>query len=75
MANHTWDVIVGNVGVVYSGTSGFDARKLYNQYVGISAQGVGRAGNESVTLMRDGDIHLEHIGLQDIDSEETDYEI
>lgn len=58
-----YQVIVGNIGTVYSGSSGFDTRVNYNTYVGKSKRNEGRASGESVTLMKDGEIELEFIGL------------
>ena len=51
-----YQVIVGNVGTVYSGPSKRMARREYTAYVRISKAGVGRAGDENVTLMTDEDI-------------------
>src|SRR3990167_4059019 len=49
---NNWETIVGNVGTVYTGTNGFEARKTYSQYVAISKNGLGHAGHENVTLMK-----------------------
>lgn len=50
---HDYQVIVGNIGTVYSGPNGFEANKAYNSnYDGTRADG-------SVTLMKDGDIAKE----------------
>ena len=56
-----WEVIVGNVGKVYSGTNGFEARHIYSEYKGQSKLGVGRAGNEEVTMFKDGEPYWEHV--------------
>lgn len=61
MKKHNYQVIVGNIGTVYEGTNGFEAIKEYNQYVSISKEGTGRAGNEQVTLLRDNDIYKEYL--------------
>ena len=67
-----WEVIVGNIGTVYSGSDEKQARKDYRDYVDISRAGAGSAGGEPVTLMRDGEPELEHEGtLSDDDSSET----
>jgi len=58
--NHNYQVIVGNVGTVYEGTNGFTATRDYNSYVGISKRGIGRAGNEPVTMIKDDEIHKEY---------------
>jgi hypothetical protein len=60
-----WEVIVGNVGTVYSGSDESAARAKFASYVEISNGGAGRAGGESVTLMKDGDISEEHAGTVD----------
>jgi hypothetical protein len=53
-------VVVGNIGTVYSGYNGADARIKYGQYVKLSKLGVGRAGGEQVTMFTDGEIVYEH---------------
>lgn len=58
MANY--DVIVGNVGTVYSGSDEAEARSKFDSYVGVSR---GRAAGEDVTLMRDGESIAEYVGL------------
>lgn len=56
-----WEVVVGNVGTVYSGTNGFTARQVYGQYVRISATHTNsRAYNEQVTLFKNGDIRYSY---------------
>ena len=60
--NNTWEVIVGNVGKIYSGTNGFEAIKEYNAYVHISKSGLGRAGGEDVILFKNGEPHKEFFG-------------
>ena len=57
----TYEVIVGNVGTVYRGANGFDARVEYNRAVGRSKRGGGRDAGEPVTLMRDDDIAAEYM--------------
>lgn len=49
----TYEVWVGNVGRVRSGTSKRACMRAYAEYVLLSKQGYGRAGGESVTLMKD----------------------
>lgn len=60
-----YEVIVGNVGTIYDGGSYREALKRFKTYVEISKSGSGRAGNEDVTLMRDGEIIKEHFGTQE----------
>ena len=58
-----YEVIVGNVGSVYSGKSASDASMTWIAYVDQSNSGRGRAAGESVTLLRDGEIVKEHDGI------------
>ena len=51
-----YEVTVGNIGSVYLGLSRREAERTYNIYVDQSQSGVGRAGNEIVTLIADMDI-------------------
>jgi hypothetical protein len=52
-----WEVVVGNVGTVYSGPDGFKAKQTYAQYVHTSRTAKGsRAFGEPVTLFKNGDI-------------------
>ena len=57
-----WEVIVGNVGTVFDGTREAAARVEYKNYVILSKSGNGRAGGESVTLMKNGEPVDEHFG-------------
>tara|TARA_R110002167_G_scaffold294935_1_gene499527 strand:+ start:2917 stop:3471 length:555 start_codon:yes stop_codon:yes gene_type:complete len=57
-----WEVIVGNIGTTYSGDDETEALRDYNQYVTQSTTGYGRASDEDVTLMRDGEPYKEHYG-------------
>ena len=58
-----YEVVVGNVGNVYTGTKRREAIKIYNGYVAYS-EGVdgARCYGENVTLMRDGELLKEHDG-------------
>jgi hypothetical protein len=51
--DHTYQVIVGNIGTVYSGNDVVQAQRDYDDYVSQSQTGYGRAAGESVTLMID----------------------
>lgn len=55
-----WQVVVGNVGTVFDGGNGFEARQEYAEYVAISKAPHGRASGEEVVLFRDGEIELEY---------------
>lgn len=63
---HAYEVIVGNVGVVYAGMNGFKAHVAFQEYKSLSMRGpilgTGRAVGESVTLFRDGEIVKHYAG-------------
>ncbi len=62
-----FQVIVGNIGTVYSGDDYEVARAKYESYVTDSREGYGRAGGEDVVLMADDEIEREHHGrLRDV---------
>lgn len=61
LRDHTYEVIVGNVGIVYTGYCILESTDTYERYVRYSKSGEGRAGYESVVLMRDGVIVAEHV--------------
>lgn len=50
-----YEVIVGNVGLVFTGADERTARQEFSDYVRISKSGAGRAGGEDVYLFEDGD--------------------
>jgi hypothetical protein len=54
-----YQVIVGNIGTVYSGDDLEEAERVYEVYVKQSQSGVGRAGRENVLLLRDNDDALQ----------------
>lgn len=56
-----WQVVVGNIGTVYDGVDEEEARHHYEEYVGQSMTGMGRAGNEEVVLFHSGDEVASHI--------------
>lgn len=56
------EVVVGNIGTVYGGPWYLDALARFENYVGSSVSGVGRAGGETVTVFRDCEIDREFIG-------------
>lgn len=55
-----YEVVVGNLGTVYQGEDVVEAINCYIAYVRLSRAGTGRAGNEPVTLLRNGEIKKEH---------------
>lgn len=62
-----YEVIVGNVGKVFEGSNGFEARQNYNHYVGQSKRKVGRASGEQVSLWKDNEILEEYIPIETLD--------
>lgn len=68
-----YEVIVGNIGTVYSGPSRGLARATFDDYANQSCAGYGpcaeygRAADESVTMTEDGEPILEHFGSADCD--------
>jgi len=50
-----YEVIVGNVGTVYTGKSGREARLTFACYLDRSKSNRGRCAGESVTLLADGE--------------------
>lgn len=59
---HAYQVIVGNIGIVYEGPNDFEAIREYNTYVSQSKENYGRAAGEPITLLRDDEIYKEHYG-------------
>lgn len=57
-----YEVIVGNIGTVYSGDKLGLAIKCYSDYRKLSKRDIGRASNESVVMFKDGEILHEHEG-------------
>lgn len=62
---HYYEVICGNIGTVYSGTDFDKADDTYREYVNQSMAGYGRAAEESVSLMENGEPIKEHFGPAD----------
>lgn len=64
MCDHsrTYEVIVGNIGTVYTGNKYAEALAEFAEYQRQSIGGEGRAGGEDVTIMRDGEPYREHAG-------------
>lgn len=57
-----YEVIQGNLGALWRGTNGFEARQAFYGARRASLAPHGRASGESVVLMRDGEIIAEHVG-------------
>lgn len=57
-------VVVSNIGTVYTSPSYMAAQTVFEQYVAASRSGVGRAGQETVVLTRDGHEIARHEGIE-----------
>ena len=57
-----YEVIVGNIGNVYSGNDAKEANDIWYEYSNQSANNYGRAAGEDVILMRDGEPLGEYFG-------------
>lgn len=57
-----YELIVGNIGTVYTGDDRAEADRLFDHYVAQSKSERGRAGGEDVTLFEDGEPIREHTG-------------
>ena len=55
MANE-YQVLVGNIGSVYSGPDRGEAEEVYFHYEDLSDEGVGRAAGETVTMLGNGEV-------------------
>lgn len=55
-----YEVIVGNIGKVYTGTDAEEAEETFEEYVEQSKSGYGRAGAEQVTMLLNGEIRKEY---------------
>ncbi len=62
---YTYEVVVGNIGTVYSGHSQSEANAKFDFYVADSKTGIGRSGGESVYLMEDCEPVREYQGPAD----------
>lgn len=56
-----YNVIVGNIGRVYSG-NGTEAMRVFATYKALSLDNYGRAAGESITIFKDGEIVKEFVG-------------
>ena len=57
---HNYEIIVGNIGSVHQGRNKREALKKFRFYVADSKTGLGRSGNQPVTLMIDSDVDPKH---------------
>jgi hypothetical protein len=58
-----FEVVVGNIGSVYTGSNPVEAADTFEDYMKQSKSGRGRAAGEDVVLFEDGEITIEHIGV------------
>lgn len=68
MNNYT--VLVGNIGMVLDCQNKAEAEATYREYVSQSKTGVGRAGGETVSFFKNGELFKEYIGTRDITESE-----
>lgn len=61
--NPIFEIVVGNIGSVYSGNNFMQARSTYTQYVELSRNGHGRASGEAVTFFHNGEVRMEFPGV------------
>ena len=57
-----FEVIVGNIGTVYSGNNFVKASSIFSTYKRRSKDGEGRAAGEDVTMFHNGEPRLEYVG-------------
>jgi len=57
-----YEVIVGNIGLVYTGDNLIKARQIFQEYVSQSDGKYGRASGEDVTMLKYGEIVWEFVG-------------
>lgn len=65
-----FEVVVGNIGTVYSGNNYMAACSRFQVYVKQSKSNYGRAAGESVTLLQGSEIRKEYIGALTENGEE-----
>ena len=54
-----YEVLVGNIGKVWEGSSPLKAMQTFTKYSELSEAGYGRCANEGVTLWKNGEIIAE----------------
>ena len=63
MPDH-YELIAGNVGMVYNGNDGEQAHCMFVDYIERSQSGRGRAAWEPITLLKNGEILLDFLPAQ-----------
>ena len=71
--DHTYQVIVGNIGTVFSGNDVVQANRDFDEYVSQSQTGRGRAAGEPVTFMVDGEPTREYTPAPAVTGPHFDY--
>ena len=61
--NH--EIVVGNIGCVYSGKNVKEAIEIFQAYVEFSKDQVGRAAGEAVTWLLNGEMYKEYFPPED----------
>lgn len=65
-----FEVIVGNIGTVYSGNSLKEVLKARSTYIKQSKSNYGKASGESVTVFKNSELWSEFVGLNDLQNDE-----
>ena len=60
LPKHSYQVIISNIGTVYDDTNKFDAWLTFQDYESDSKNNYGRASNETVTMLKNGEISAEY---------------
>jgi hypothetical protein len=71
MARSNYEVVVGNIGTVYTGANKAVAQRCFKGYAGRSRLGVGRGAHENVTLFQNGEIVKEHTVVEPSENPNT----
>ena len=69
MSNVKYEVIVGNIGTVYLGSSLMEANAAWGEYKRQAKANYGRAAGESVAFFENGELTREFIGSVDTEQE------
>ena len=72
--SHHYQVVVGNLGTVYTGANATDAATQYAAYVEISLGSVGRTAGQPVTMLQDGEPVREHTPPETAEADEPEPE-
>jgi hypothetical protein len=64
-------LVVGNLGVMYTGSDSTTAYTDFDRYCRLSKQGIGWAADESVTLLKNGEPDQEFIPQHDVGTQDV----